>query len=315
MAKLYGFISITLGILMLSVASCSLKNNHSNGELKDKYLGNYEKPELLTKLEKLQSDGVRLEFDLGFFPKYSMHYSITPIDVIPFAGTGNNGIHFGFLTDFGYETKLADAPIVVVCPPCDPPVKLVADNLSDFISIVMKIGDAANLSNEYKTDQEFIDEFNDYEYQISKDVYSNADKKTINQVMLDRKSKKMKTINTLIDELGIQPMENVCEYQKELRAKRKQTVQLNDLFGLGIYANCPKSSSRGGFTKRKTAEELTDYLDNANNCQRIQFYRNAAFIYILAKNYNVNELDCMIPYLEKDGYVREARILESEYKK
>ncbi len=44
---------------------------------------------------------------IGFRPSLQDDsYSITPPDLIPFANTGGDGIHFGFLTDFGSVSTL-----------------------------------------------------------------------------------------------------------------------------------------------------------------------------------------------------------------
>lgn len=98
----------------------------------DLFFGDYKKPELLIKLEDFQSKGTTWEH-LGFYIDFDHHYSITPLDVIPFAGTGGNGIHFGFLTDFGNAKDLENAPIVLISPSNDPPLKLVANNIKDFL--------------------------------------------------------------------------------------------------------------------------------------------------------------------------------------
>ena len=61
--------------------------------------------EMIFKLIELEERLNKKEHSLdpiGFMP-ITQHFSywITPPDVIPFAHTGGNGIHFGFLTDFG----------------------------------------------------------------------------------------------------------------------------------------------------------------------------------------------------------------------
>ena len=69
--------------------------------------------------EDLQKEGKTLD-TIGFVPIVTeFAYSITPIDVIPFAHTGGDGVHFGFLTDFGRVKNLNDAPIVCVSPTND----------------------------------------------------------------------------------------------------------------------------------------------------------------------------------------------------
>lgn len=60
-------------------------------------------PDLIQEIKLLQDsnilNGEEFEFWIDF--QSESRHSICPIDAIPFASTGNNGIHFAFLTDFG----------------------------------------------------------------------------------------------------------------------------------------------------------------------------------------------------------------------
>lgn len=107
--------------------------------------GQYEVPakllDLITLTGRLKEQGLILYGDLlGIYfslEPVEMRYLNTPVDVIPFGRTGADGIHFGFLTDFGQVETLDDAYIVRVEPMnFDDPVKIVARNLTDFISIM-----------------------------------------------------------------------------------------------------------------------------------------------------------------------------------
>jgi len=304
---------IIIGLVISSCFTKKVKNDISQeNSIKDKFFGNYDKPELLVDLESSQDDGLRLEFDLHFFIDYDRHYSITPIDVIPFAGTGSNGIHFGFLTDFGNEKKLDNAPIVVVCPPCDPPVKLVAKNLRDFVSVVMAVGDATYLTNHYESDIEFINELIEYELFAAKDVYKNPDKELVNEILQENTSNRLNTKSRIKKEFGIYPMKNVCDYQKLIKKRRAKNTQIKDMYGLGIKSECPKLEAYSN--RRISVQEIDSFLNKANRCEKLQFYRNSTMIFILARNYNIEELDCLVKHLNNDGFLRESKILESEYK-
>ncbi|GGA23149.1 SMI1/KNR4 family protein [Psychrobacillus lasiicapitis] len=99
--------------------------------------GTYSIPEEVYRLIQLemnlQKEGLSLD-TIGFIPITDYYYySITPPDLIPFASTGGNGIHFGFLTDFHDVRVLKDAPIVCVSPTNDPPVRYIARNFEEFI--------------------------------------------------------------------------------------------------------------------------------------------------------------------------------------
>lgn len=102
-----------------------------------KIYGSYEIPDEIYKLYELEKElnDIDLSLDMiGFRP--SIHddsYSITPPDLIPFANTGGDGIHFGFLTDFGSVPALTEAPIVCVSPTNDPPIRYMANNIKEFL--------------------------------------------------------------------------------------------------------------------------------------------------------------------------------------
>jgi len=309
-----------IAILTLTSTSCLIKKDFPNytkqDSLNDKFFGNYQKPELLNRLEFLEDEGLRLEFDLHYFIDYDRHYSVTPIDVIPFAGTGSNGIHFGFLTDFGFIQNLNEAPIVVVCPSCDPTVRLVAKNLTDFVGITMTIGDATYLTDGFETDQEFRKTLVEYELWAAKNVYTSdtTDEQIEKEILQENISNRIQTVNILKDQLGIQPVENVCDYLRNIKKKRDRKIYAKDCHGLGIRANCPKSDFYEIAQKRMSVSEIDSLIKVSNRCQRIQIYRNATCTYILGKNYDVDVIDCLVKHLEDDGFLRESRILESEYK-
>lgn len=98
---------------------------------------------LITLEQRLNEQGLLKYGDLlGLYfalEPVKMRYLNTPVDVIPFAHTGGDGIHFGFLTDFGEVSCLEQAYIVRVEPMnFDEPVKLVARNLTDFIGLMCR---------------------------------------------------------------------------------------------------------------------------------------------------------------------------------
>lgn len=110
--------------------------------------GKYSIPKTLKKIIDLQNQLVNeglLEYGdlLGYYFSYEgpdSRYLNTPLDVISFARPGVDGIHFGFLTDFGQVEDLENAYIVRVSPmDFDGPVKIVARNIQDFLRIILLI--------------------------------------------------------------------------------------------------------------------------------------------------------------------------------
>lgn len=87
--------------------------------------GKYEMPPTLQSLIDLDNilddNGVSIlgDFFLGlnfYLAIEKTRYFNTPSDVIAFGHIGVDGIHYGFLTDYGSVKNLEVAPIVCVCP-------------------------------------------------------------------------------------------------------------------------------------------------------------------------------------------------------
>jgi hypothetical protein len=115
-----------------------------------KPLGRYREPASLRALRGLRDrcakDGLDFELIGLRLPNgEDYRYPDTPPDLLPFACTGGDGIHFGVLTDFGTARALDRAPIVCVSPTNDPAVTLVAANIKEFLAVVCRLGDAEAL--------------------------------------------------------------------------------------------------------------------------------------------------------------------------
>lgn len=124
--------------------------------------------------EKLVREGETLD-TIGFIPiVQEFAYPITPIDVIPFANTGGNGIHFGFLTDFGQITDLNEAPIVCVSSTNDPPIRLVAPTICEFINMACSVPHVELIEtcwpwNDMEMTEGILEEYRSDDYQKKRD--------------------------------------------------------------------------------------------------------------------------------------------------
>lgn len=66
-------------------------------------------------------------------------YSGTPIDCIPFAYTGGDGVHFSF-ADTG-EATLNSSPVTMTVPMCfDRPNRVVGRDLKEFLALGLRTG-------------------------------------------------------------------------------------------------------------------------------------------------------------------------------
>ncbi|MCM3357972.1 SMI1/KNR4 family protein [Psychrobacillus sp. MER TA 171] len=113
-----------------------------SADLKEAY-GNYLIPKEILQLIQLEENLNKEDLSLsmiGCIPATELSpYSITPPDLIPFAETGGDGIHFGFLTDFHKVGDVMEAAIVCISPTNAPPVRYLANNFYEFISLVCSV--------------------------------------------------------------------------------------------------------------------------------------------------------------------------------
>ncbi|MBS4176938.1 hypothetical protein [Lederbergia citrea] len=121
--------------------------------------GKYEGPPILKKLIELQNVlGDPEQFYLGFNFYLSLEnfrYFNTPSDVVVFGNIGVDGIHYGFLTDFGSVNNLEVAPIVCVNPmDFERPIHIVAKNLSEFLRVNMT--DSELFYNQFDSEENYL---------------------------------------------------------------------------------------------------------------------------------------------------------------
>jgi hypothetical protein len=282
----------------------------------DQFFGNHKKPELLIQLEQAQNNGESWEY-LGFYIDYDIHYTTTPLDIIPFAGTGGNGIHFGFLTDFKDSINLDNAPIVCISPSNDPPIKLVAKNLSDFLRLVVVIGEAEFLDDDYENEEDVELRLEEWDLVSEKDWEGNPlSNKEIEESRLqihNIQKQRTRLIQVLKEDFKIEPMPIVYQYIKELRANRSEGIDIKTSDNIGIIYQGDSSKVQFYDYAVKDIDLINEFLQKANKPSRLQFYRDATFHFIISNDYDIEIKRLLIKYLKIDGYEREARILETKY--
>ena len=273
-------------IILVSLIQCSKPK---------RIMDNFNIPTLITELEELQNknayDGEEFEFWIDFHD--DSRYSICPIDAIPFASTGNNGIHFAFLTDFGTNENLEQAPIICVAPSYDPPVNLVAKNLHGFLSLITTIENSTLLADRYKTQEDFEKRKNEwFEGFLSEPEISEPRKKLA------------ETLRTKFD---LKRISDIVSYTNQIRETRASEIDYESMDGLGIKLDDDETIAE--FDYSKNPEDVIRFLSNANKSSRLLFYRNSYYAYILSNDYDEIVKSITIQFLEKDGYTNEARRL------
>lgn len=245
--------------------------------LADEY-GALKIPEDVVKLVRLEQElrKKKMTLDLiGLIPIETQYaYAITPIDVIPFANTGGDGIHFGFLTDFGRVSNLAEAPIICVTPTDDPPIRLRARSLDEFLQMATSVPHVELLERFWPgTDEEKItnemEEFRTDEFDRVREPIRSRLRETFQKEAVDVAS----CIRQALDE-------------------RQQAIALPTLDGLGVVAYQDEvAEKRYTFNPNRSQDEqelasMRAFLEGANVTEKLAFVRDASYWYILAPDYD-----------------------------
>ncbi len=252
-----------------------------NEEWKEAY-GQYEIPneiQLLHQLEKeLSNEGLSLS-QIAFQPINLFDpYWITPPDLIPFASTGGDGIHFGFLTDFHSVSNLSEAPIVCVSPTNDPPLRYMARNIREFLNLVYSVPYAEMLETmwNYDDEKQVIGLVKEFEKNSSRNWEENR-----------------KNILTRYQQVfGTKKLE-VVSYFLEVKKERADSIHMITLDGLGVLCAKPSIQSKQhfNFPPNRNCDEaevvkMQSFLDQSNEMEKLAFVRDAHYCYIVTSGYH-----------------------------
>ncbi|MDP4095321.1 hypothetical protein OIN60_00755 [Paenibacillus sp. P96] len=218
--------------------------------------------ELIDFEQELEENRHSLDFDLGLIMERGrgIRYMSTPPDVIPFARAGVDGLQYGFLTDFGIIADPAQAPVVCVSPMHWNGVWLVARNLQEFLSIV------------YTDNSPLI------HYYEHTDAYLHDLARRQAPVYDERRQMVRELFRT---RFGIQPIEDMVRYIKELRITRRRSIAVQTLNGLGVV---PLSSEQHVHTPfslpdtllwERDGKRIRQFFLKASVESRLAFIRDA----------------------------------------
>ncbi|WP_010272562.1 hypothetical protein [Paenibacillus senegalensis] len=183
------------------------------------HFASYEIPEKLKRWRQLEKEaekeGRYLGNDIGvFLTRDDIRYTSTPPDVIPFASAGVDGIHYGFVTDFGRVQNLADAYIAAIFPMdfgCE--IQLLAKNLDDFLAMLCT--DDSLLYNSFP----YLDRLASY---LETKGEPSWDKEAL------RAREHFQSV------MGVQVISDLVGYIGNLRSERVKSSVLPTLNGMGV---------------------------------------------------------------------------------
>jgi hypothetical protein len=195
----------------------------------------YKIPELLQDImdweQEIKHEVSYLETPTGYFLQFDPNdhggYLCSPADAIVFANTGMDGIHYSFLTDFGYASDLSLAPVIRVDPmDSGNYVKIVASNIREFFALVFS-GHEGLLLNEFASKQEYLNYIREQEDRASEGHSEYFDRKRWDL-------EKNKVRDLAMQRFDLQPIPDGYSYIQEARQIRRSEVIIDTLDGLGV---------------------------------------------------------------------------------
>jgi len=183
--------------------------------------------------------------------------------VIKFASPGVDGVHFGFLTDFGQVKDLEDAYIVRVDPmDSDEPVHIVARNIQDFLRLLCFAPDAL-FNVDVTTSEEYIKK--NYELATFPDLDDI-------HVMVSKR---------LRQRFFLEPIGSLYGYMQKVKLERESEIVLPTEDGIGVIN---KNLSKEGIQKRDLfdldsdsfdPEDVKHFFETSSYEARLVFLRDA----------------------------------------
>ncbi len=234
--------------------------------------GKYEIPPTFSKVllasKQWEKEGMDPASILGFYPiTADMRYFNTPVDVIPFGSTGMDGIHYGFLTDFGSITDLEQAPVVCVSPmDFDQPTQLIARNFRDFLAVNRK--DSPLFYNHFEDEQSY--ELKKQEWAREQEAF---EKEYPPDLQIERAHQTAR--NALYEQLSLPDIPNSFTYIEEIRAERKQHTAIPTKDRLGVMdRSLPSAEQKKESGWSGDADRLGEYLQTASYGEKLAVFRD-----------------------------------------
>jgi len=190
--------------------------------------GKYALPPTLQQLLQISNeleDSQVFYSGLGFYVTVEpFRYFNTPCDVIVFGNTGMDGIHYGFLTDYGQVESLEEATIVCVSPmDFDSPVRIAAANIRDFLSI--DPADSALFFNNFRSESHYVDTKRGWEEEAANSPYQQSAEKLQEQA---------KVRSLVRERLSLTTISQPYAYIQDVIQQRKERITIPTQDGLGV---------------------------------------------------------------------------------
>lgn len=250
--------------------------------------GKYEVPPTLQRLIDLQNvlgDPEQFYLGLNFYLSLeNFRYFNTPSDVVVFGNIGIDGVHYGFLTDYGSVTDLEESPIVCVCPmDFEGPTRIVANNLREFLRINMTDGEL--FYNQFDSEEKYIVAKEKWVEEAANSPYQPSEN---DKLVRDRVTK------FLSENLKIPNINNPYRYVQNVELERQRKVSIQTQDGLGVITPLLQGEKHIPFPIQKDTdpdlELLQKYLYSTPVASRLGLFRDIQLNYVLQDHRGLHEI-------------------------
>ncbi|RJX39158.1 hypothetical protein D3P09_16835 [Paenibacillus pinisoli] len=247
--------------------------------MKNRNYGSYEVPPTLKELIRLKDElggqepfytGLNFYLELG-----AMRYFNTPCDVVVFGTTGGDGIHYGFLTDFGMAEDLEHATVVCVSPmDFDGPTKIIANDIKEFLSIVLT--DEELFYNTFATEED---------YRAAKQRWREEEEASPYRPSEEKVQQKNDIIRLVKERISLPYIENPYQHLEDLAQQRQERVAAKTQDLLGVIGNFGEGEIHVPYYVHKDEsldiEELRRYMSTAPAVSKLAMVRDLQQNFVL----------------------------------
>ena len=267
--------------------------------------GKYDVPQTLQtliELEKELGDSEHFYDGLHFYLSLTdFRYFNTPSDVIVFGYIGADGIHYGFLTDYGSVSDLEEAPIVCVCPmDFDQPTRIIAKNLREFLRV--NCTDDPLFYNYFANEDRYV-AFKK-EQEVEHASYPPSEQQLSNQARIK---------NFLEENIQMPIIENPYDYIQTVRLARQKMVRINTQDGLGVITPLLAHETHMPFEIHKDIDldlaALNAYFSTAPKPSQYAIYRDIQLHYVLSDEPQLEKI--VLESMLNIGLIDEAKRLSN----
>jgi hypothetical protein len=244
--------------------------------------GKYPVPKTLLQVIDLQAElakeGLLRYGDLlgYYFSLDDFRYLNTPLDLLSFASTGGDGIHYGFLTDFGLVEDLEEAYIVRVSPmDFDDPIKIVARNLRDFLRMMYCAPASLDLLDINSTEE-----------------YCKEMGREDSIIIGEYQSPQVRMI--FMETFQLEPLQDIYSYLTTVKNERSKQTVLRTNDGLGVVNNISSHALTHMTLKLNrnltlTLNEVYTFFEAASPESKLGLLRDAQSYGLIFDNEEVKE--------------------------